>query len=69
MTLKHKRLLGIILNGLDTKAHRGKKENDPLFSWYYLSKTMSEFYTKQTMSFGETAGLVVIIKEEMLQYY
>lgn len=62
MTLKLKRLLGIILNGLDTKAHCWKKENDPVFDWYYISKIMSEFYTKLTMSFGETAGLVVIIK-------
>lgn len=32
MTLKHDRLLGIILNGLDTKAQCGKKGNDPVFS-------------------------------------
>lgn len=36
---------------------------------HYVSKPMSEFYTKQTMSFGETAGLVVIIKEKMLLLY
>lgn len=42
------------------------RENDPVFSQYYVSKSMSEFYRKQNMSFGEIEGLVVIIKDRML---
>lgn len=37
---------------------------------YFVSinefKSMSAFYRKHSMSFGETAGLVVIIKDRML---
>lgn len=42
------------------------RENDPVFSQYYVSKCMSGFYRKQNMSFGEIEGLVVIIKDRML---
>lgn len=31
-----------------------------------MSKAMSEFYTKQNTSFGETIGSVVIVKDRIL---
>ena len=42
-----------------------KEENGLVFS-YYVSKSISRFCRKQSMSFGETEGLVVIIKGRML---